>query len=162
MCIRDRHDPALQVPAQDGLRRSDPVRGGDLRHHRVGEQLAATHRAPGLGDDALRLVEGVQPGLREVGMQLDLVHRRGDPGLVLQALDQASDDTGWANLALFGSYLTKLQSDFDPRLYGFKKLSDLVKSKPQVFGVEEREVAGTNSKVIYVRSKAAKNVKTPQ
>lgn len=81
---------------------------------------------------------------------------------LLEALDQACDDTGWANLALFGSYLTKLQSDFDPRLYGFKKLSDLVKSKPQVFGVEEREVAGTNSKVIYVRSKAAKNVKTPQ
>lgn len=78
---------------------------------------------------------------------------------VLQALDQASDDTGWANLAAFGSYLTKLQSDFDPRLYGFKKLSDLVKSKPHVFTVEEREVAGTNSKVIYVRRKAAKTVK---
>jgi hypothetical protein len=81
---------------------------------------------------------------------------------VLQALDQASDDTGWANLALFGSYLTKLQSDFDPRLYGFNKLSDLVKSKPHVFGVDERPVAGTNSKVVYVRRKAAKTVKTPQ
>lgn len=81
---------------------------------------------------------------------------------VLQALDQASDDTGWANLAAFGSYLTKLQSDFDPRLYGFKKLSDLVKSKPHVFAVEEREVAGTHFKVIYVRRKAAKTVKAPQ
>ncbi|MFZ1444516.1 MAG: NYN domain-containing protein [Candidatus Dechloromonas phosphoritropha] len=78
---------------------------------------------------------------------------------VLQALDQASDDTGWANLGTFGGYLTKLQPDFDPRLYGFKKLSDLVKSKPHVFTVEEREVAGTNSKVIYVRRKAAKTVK---
>ena len=81
---------------------------------------------------------------------------------VLQALDQASDDTGWANLALFGSYLTKLQSDFDPRLYGFNKLSDLVKSKPHVFVVDERPVAGTNSKVVYVCRKAAKTVKTTQ
>lgn len=75
---------------------------------------------------------------------------------VLQALDQACDDNGWANLAAFGSYLTKLQSDFDPRLYGFKKLSDLVKSKPHVFMVEERPVPGGNSQVIYVRRKAAK------
>lgn len=75
---------------------------------------------------------------------------------VLQALDQACDDSGWANLAAFGSYLTKLQSDFDPRLYGFKKLSDLVKSKPHVFVVEERPVSGSNSRVIYVRRKLPK------
>lgn len=73
---------------------------------------------------------------------------------VVQALDQAEDDDGWANLGAFGSYLTKLQPDFDPRLYGFKKLSDLVKSKPHVFSVEERPVAGSNSKVVYVRRKA--------
>ena len=73
---------------------------------------------------------------------------------VVQALDQAEADDGWANLGAFGSYLTKLQPDFDPRLYGFKKLSDLVKSKPHVFCVEERPVAGSNSKVVYVRRKA--------
>jgi hypothetical protein len=72
----------------------------------------------------------------------------------VQALDQAEADDGWANLGAFGSYLTKLQPDFDPRLYGFKKLSDLVKSKPHVFCVEERPVAGSNSKVVYVRRKA--------
>ena len=73
---------------------------------------------------------------------------------VVQALDQAEADDGWANIGAFGSYLTKLQPDFDPRLYGFKKLSDLVKSKPHVFCVEERPVAGSNSKVVYVRRKA--------
>lgn len=77
---------------------------------------------------------------------------------VLQALDQACDDSGWANLGAFGSYLTKLQSDFDPRLYGFKKLSDLVKSKPHLFVVEERPVSGSNSPVIYVRKKPGKGV----
>lgn len=70
---------------------------------------------------------------------------------VVQALEQASDDDGWANLGAFGSYLSKLQPDFDARLYGFKKLSDLVKSKSHVFTVEERPVAGTGGKVVYVR-----------
>ena len=48
---------------------------------------------------------------------------------VLTALDQSTDDAGWAHLGTFGSYLTKLQPDFDSRLYGFKKLSDLVKAR---------------------------------
>jgi len=48
---------------------------------------------------------------------------------VLSALEQSTDDAGWAQLGTFGSYLTKLQPDFDSRLYGFKKLSDLVKAK---------------------------------
>ncbi len=76
---------------------------------------------------------------------------------VLQALEQAEEDDGWTNLGAFGSYLTKLQPDFDPRLYGFKKLSDLVKSKPHVFTVEERSVVGNNSKVVYVRRTPSKD-----
>lgn len=72
---------------------------------------------------------------------------------VLQALEQASDDSGWANLGTFGSYLTKLQPDFDARLFGFKKLSELVKSKGDIFSFEERSVPGSNGKVLYVRAK---------
>ena len=72
---------------------------------------------------------------------------------VLQALEQASDDSGWAHLGTFGSYLTKLQPDFDARLFGFKKLSELVKSKSDIFSFEERSVPGSNGKVLYVRAK---------
>jgi hypothetical protein len=72
---------------------------------------------------------------------------------VLEALDKASDDTGWANLGTFGSYLTKIQPDFDSRLYGFKKLSDLVKEKRDIFQFEERTSAGSEAKVLYVRAR---------
>ena len=72
---------------------------------------------------------------------------------VLQALEEASDDTGWANLGTFGSYLTKLQPDFDARLYGFKKLSELVKAKSDIFVIEKRKVKGSDDKVLYVRAK---------
>jgi hypothetical protein len=72
---------------------------------------------------------------------------------VLAALDQSSDDAGWAHLGTFGSYLTKLQPDFDSRLYGFKKLSDLVKAKTDLFVTEERKAPGSNQKDLYLRAK---------
>ena len=72
---------------------------------------------------------------------------------VLEALEQAGDETGWANLGTFGSYLTKLQPDFDARLYGFRKLSELVKAKTDIFRVENRKVEGSGVKVMYVRAK---------
>lgn len=72
---------------------------------------------------------------------------------VLAALEQSIDDTGWAGLGAFGSYLTKLQPDFDSRLYGYKKLSDLVKAKTDLFVTEERQAPGSNQKNLYLRAK---------
>ncbi len=72
---------------------------------------------------------------------------------VLTALEQSSDDAGWAHLGTFGSYLTKLQPDFDSRLYGYKKLSDLVKARTELFVTEERQAPGSNHKVLYLRAK---------
>ncbi|HSQ08950.1 MAG TPA: OST-HTH/LOTUS domain-containing protein, partial [Chromatiaceae bacterium] len=72
---------------------------------------------------------------------------------MLTALEQAIDDTGWAHLGPFGSYLTKLQPDFDSRLYGYKKLSDLVKAKTDLFVTEERQAGASNPKVLYLRAK---------
>lgn len=72
---------------------------------------------------------------------------------VLDALEQSSDDNGWAHLGTFGSYLTKLQPDFDSRVYGYKKLSDLVKAKTDIFVTEERALPGQSQKNLYLRAK---------
>ena len=72
---------------------------------------------------------------------------------ILTALEQSTDDAGWAQLGTFGSYLTKLQPDFDSRLYGYKKLSDLVKAKTDLFVTVERKVPGSTQKVLYLRAK---------
>lgn len=72
---------------------------------------------------------------------------------VLDALEQSSDENGWAHLGTFGSYLTKLQPDFDSRVYGFKKLSDLVKAKTNLFVTEERMPAGQTLKQLYIRAR---------
>lgn len=73
--------------------------------------------------------------------------------LVMAALEQSDDESGWANLGTFGSYLTKLLPEFDPRNYGYKKLSELVKAKPMLFETEERNTSGSNTKQLYVRAK---------
>ncbi|GHT93142.1 hypothetical protein FACS1894116_04560 [Betaproteobacteria bacterium] len=72
---------------------------------------------------------------------------------VLEALEQSSDESGWAHLGTFGSYLTKLQPDFDSRRFGFKKLSDLVRSKTDVFVTEERSLHGQEQKSLYIRAR---------
>lgn len=71
---------------------------------------------------------------------------------IIDALEQSGDDSGWSNLGTFNNYMIKLKSDFDPRLYGFKKISDLVKSRTDIFEVEERNISGY--KQLYVRAKA--------
>jgi hypothetical protein len=73
--------------------------------------------------------------------------------LFRQALDQSSDEQGWAHLGSLGSHLTKLRSDFDARNFGYRKLSDLVRARPDLFEVDEREVAGSPTKNLYVRAK---------
>lgn len=65
---------------------------------------------------------------------------------LLTALEESADDNGWANLGTLGSYLNKLQPDFDPRLYGYRKLSDLVRARKDLFEMEER------GRDIYVRA----------
>lgn len=76
--------------------------------------------------------------------------------LILQAIDEAEDESGWAALANVGTYLTKLRPDFDPRLYGHKKLSGLFKKHPKLFEIEERTPPGSSTKAFYVRARASR------
>ncbi|RLA74473.1 MAG: hypothetical protein DRG11_04895 [Epsilonproteobacteria bacterium] len=72
---------------------------------------------------------------------------------ILLAIEESSDDTGWAQLGTVGSYLTKLQPDFDPRLYGFKKLSDLIKSKKKIFQTQVILSPSGTGKNLYIKAK---------
>ena len=73
---------------------------------------------------------------------------------LLRALEQSpTDDAGWAHLGTFGSYLTKLQPDFDSRKYGYKKLTELIKALAEIFETDERQAPGSNQKNLYLRAK---------
>jgi len=60
--------------------------------------------------------------------------------LLRSAIDSASDENGWANLGQVGSNIIKQAPDFDPRNYGYGKLSDLV-TEIDLFKTDRREKA---------------------
>ncbi|MEF9963303.1 MAG: NYN domain-containing protein [Comamonas sp.] len=49
--------------------------------------------------------------------------------LLVHAIRETTRDSGWSRLATVGSLLGKTHTSFDPRNYGFKKLSDLVRTQ---------------------------------
>ena len=73
-------------------------------------------------------------------------------GQLRAAVEAASDDDGFAALANVGHIITKQQPDFDPRTYGFAKLSDLVTAS-DLFDVQRRSPAEGKPRIIYVRDK---------
>ncbi|WP_099371216.1 NYN domain-containing protein [Sphingobacterium sp. 1.A.5] len=82
---------------------------------------------------------------------LDKVDRKTTK-LILQSVDELSDESGWTFLGSLGSYINKKRPDFDPRNYGFTKLYDLIKYMDK-FEIDERDSGGyKHVKHIYIRS----------
>ncbi len=71
--------------------------------------------------------------------------------LLRDAVDAASDESGWAHLGAMGNYIAKQSPEFDPRNYGYKKLGELVKATG-LFDIEE-QMTHRGAKAIYVRNK---------
>ncbi len=75
-----------------------------------------------------------------------------DPMPILgQAFEMAVGQDGWAQLAGMGNALYQLDPSFDPRTYGHKQLSRLIKSLKDQFEMRSHEIAG--SPIIFVRMK---------
>jgi uncharacterized LabA/DUF88 family protein len=72
--------------------------------------------------------------------------------LLRNAVDASSDDSGWANLAPVGSTIAKQAPDFDPRNYGFRKLSDLIAAS-DLFEVEKRKSGESGATSTFVRNR---------
>ena len=72
--------------------------------------------------------------------------------LLANTIEDAADDSGWAFLGIVGGVLTKKMPDFDPRNYGYKKLSLLVKSLSKIVEIEERPSENKELKLVYVRN----------
>ena len=72
--------------------------------------------------------------------------------LIKNSIADASDDSEWAFLGDVGSLLIKKQPDFDPRNYGFQKLTPMIKSISK-FEIDMRPTDKPAIKHIYVRTK---------
>jgi uncharacterized LabA/DUF88 family protein/Fe-S-cluster formation regulator IscX/YfhJ len=72
--------------------------------------------------------------------------------LITTTIDDLADENGWAFLGDVGNLLLKKQPNFDPRNYGFQKLTPLIKSLPQ-FEIDKRETEKGGTKLVYIRHK---------
>jgi Fe-S-cluster formation regulator IscX/YfhJ len=72
--------------------------------------------------------------------------------LITATIADLADENGWAFLGEVGALLIKKKPDFDPRNYGFVKLTPLIKSLGR-FDIDERETDKKGIKLIYIRGK---------
>jgi uncharacterized LabA/DUF88 family protein len=101
--------------------------------------------------EVLRFQESAEPAVKprtsnELKRDAKLV------ALLRNALEAASDESGWAHLGAVGSNIAKQAPEFDPRNYGFSKLGELA-AAIGLFDVDERVQSDGHSRSIYIRDK---------
>ena len=74
--------------------------------------------------------------------------------LIADSIADIADDDGFADLSDLGNLLIKKQPDFDPRNYGFGKLSNMLRSEPR-FEVVVRTTPDPNVRPIFIRDTEA-------
>ena len=75
--------------------------------------------------------------------------------LLADSVEDIADEDGYAPLGEVANLLVRKKRDFDPRNFGFSKLSKLVKALPR-FEVDVRQGGQSNMKHFFVRDKERK------
>ncbi|MEO8253451.1 MAG: NYN domain-containing protein [Flavobacterium sp.] len=71
--------------------------------------------------------------------------------LIEDSIDDLADDSGWAFLGDVGNLIVKKKPEFDPRNYGFTKLTPMLKSLTDILEIDERDSDKKGIKHVYVR-----------
>jgi uncharacterized LabA/DUF88 family protein len=71
--------------------------------------------------------------------------------LIETTIEDICDDDGWAFLGDVGNLIVKKKPEFDPRNYGFSKLTPMLKSLTDILEIDERESDKKGIKHVYVR-----------
>ncbi len=72
--------------------------------------------------------------------------------LIKTSIDDVADENGWAFLGDVGNLIMKKQPDFDPRNFGFLKLTPLIRAVEGI-EIDERETSNRHVKHIYIKEK---------
>ncbi len=81
------------------------------------------------------------------------VKQKAPLDFIAKVIEDNSDEDGWVHLGALGKNLSKLRPDFDSRLYGHKKLSELIKTQNTHFELQERGTTATGGKALYARNR---------
>lgn len=74
--------------------------------------------------------------------------------LIETTIEDLGDDDGWAFLGDVGNLIVRKKPEFDPRNYGYHKLTPLLKSLNDVLEIDERDSDKKGIKHVYVRLKS--------
>lgn len=144
----ERKTPAPLVAACDKFIYLDVLRGAD--------KPATDKAAPTATAKPSRKAGGKQApqsadAERRVEGKTDPRHDAELHAMLLEALDDAADDDGWAALGPVGTLIAKRKADFDSRNYGYKKLSDLA-AAVGLFEIDARKSADGKQSTLYLRA----------
>ncbi|WP_306352712.1 NYN domain-containing protein [Flavobacterium sp. '19STA2R22 D10 B1'] len=73
--------------------------------------------------------------------------------LIESTIEDIADDDGWAFLGDVGNLIVRKKPEFDPRNYGFSKLTPMLKSLTTILEIDERDSDKKGIKHNYVRLK---------
>ena len=76
--------------------------------------------------------------------------------LLRHTINDLADDNDWVSMSEVGSLILKKRPDFDPRNYGYQKLTPLIESCGKYFEIERRKVENSHATHVYVRLKHGK------
>lgn len=88
-----------------------------------------------------------KPVEKEVSLKID----NQTIELIESTLEAIGDEDGWAFLGDVGNLIVKKKPEFDPRNYGFLKLTPMLKSMSDILEIDERESDKKGIKHVFVR-----------
>lgn len=71
--------------------------------------------------------------------------------IIESTIEDIGDDDGWAFLGDVGNLIVRKKPEFDPRNYGFAKLTPMLKSMTDILEIDERESEKKGIKHVFVR-----------
>lgn len=136
--------PSPFVSACDKFIYTEILRADGLKHSTEAASTQALAAAAGQVEGS---GEGAAAPERTDGMSCQPV----PVDFIAKVLDDLSGEDDWIQLGTLGQNITKLRPAFDPRLYGCRKLSDLIAAEPRRFDLESRGSSATGGQDLYVR-----------
>ncbi len=141
----------IRAAQQDREKAAQPKMAGNGKKKRTSTKTAKTEtgaKTPEKAEPAPVPAAADSAGKKENKVPEEIVK------LIADSVSDIADEDGWAFMGELGTLLLKKQPDFDPRNFGFTKLTSMIRSLNR-FEIDARVIDATKTRHIYLRDKEA-------
>lgn len=142
----------IRAAQQDREKASQPAKKAEPKSTKKTRTKTKNESAKSAGKSAAPAAEAEAPAAaapeRRSGVPEETLQ------LIIHSVSDIADEDGWASMGELGTLLLKKQPDFDPRNFGFTKLTPLIRSLSR-FEVDARVIDATKTRHIYLRDREA-------